>query len=117
MWPLFYGKSREISMKIDQRASDTTDNKSEFLNDEAYYKEIVDSLTELICRFNSNNNLIFVNGAFCNYFHLKRKDIIGQSFMDVIPEEDREFFSSAFVIFGPQKPGSNGRKSCDFAES
>ena len=91
-------------MEIDQKASDTTENRSAFLNDEDYYKDIVEGQTELICRFNSDYNLTFVNGAFCNYFHLKRKDIIGQSFMDIIHEEDREFFQALLSSLGRKNP-------------
>jgi len=91
-------------MEIDQKASDTTENRSAFLNDEGYYKDIVEGQTELICRFNSDYNLTFVNGAFCNYFHLKRKDIIGQSFMGVIHEEDREFFQALLSSLDLKNP-------------
>jgi len=91
-------------MEIDQKASDTTENRSAFLNDEDYYKDIVEGQTELICRFNSDYNLTFVNGAFCNYFHLKRKDIIGQSFMGIIHEEDREFFQALLSSLGRKNP-------------
>ena len=81
-------------MENAQKASDTTENRSAFLIDGVYYKDIVEGTTELICRSNSDNNLTFVNKAFCNYFHRKSKDIIGQSFMDVIHEKDRDFFQA-----------------------
>ena len=91
-------------MKIDQKASDTTENRRALLNDEVYYKDIVEGQTELICRFNSDNNLTFVNDAFCNYFHLKRKDLIGQSFMDLIHEEDREVFQALLSSLDRNNP-------------
>ena len=91
-------------MKIDQKASDTTENRCALLNDEVYYKDIVEGQTELICRFNSDNNLTFVNDAFCKYFQLKRKDLIGRSFMDVIHEEDREVFQALLSSLDLKNP-------------
>ncbi|MGB9438200.1 MAG: PAS domain-containing protein, partial [Desulfobacterales bacterium] len=91
-------------MEIDQKASDTTENRRALLNDEVYYKDIVEGQTELICRFNSDLTLTFVNDAFCNYFHLKRKDLIGRSFMDVIHEEDREIFQALLSSLDRKNP-------------
>ena len=91
-------------MEIDQKTSDTTEKKRAFLNDELYYKDIVEGQTELICRFNSDNNLTFVNDAYCNYFQLKRKDLIDQSFMDVIHEEDRDVFQALLSSLDRKNP-------------
>jgi PAS domain S-box-containing protein len=91
-------------MKIDQKASDSADNRSAFLNDEVYYKDIVEGKAELICRFNSDNNLIFVNDAFCNYFHLIKKDLTGQGFLEVVPEKDGDFFQSLLSSLDRKNP-------------
>jgi PAS domain S-box-containing protein len=91
-------------MEIDQKASETAENRRAFLNDEVYYKDIVEGQTELICRFNSDDDLTFVNDAFCKYFQLKRKDLIGQSFMDLIHEEDREVFQALLSSLDRKNP-------------
>jgi PAS domain S-box-containing protein len=53
------------------------------------YEAIVESQVELICRFLSNGQLTFVNHAFCRYFGRKSNELIGKSFMQFIPPEDR----------------------------
>lgn len=43
---------------------------------------------ELICCFEPDGTLTFVNEAYCRYFGKRREDLIGHSFMSLIPEED-----------------------------
>ncbi len=57
---------------------------------EARYRMVVEDQTELICRFMPEGVLTFVNDAYCRYFGRKREELIGHSFMLLIPEEDRE---------------------------
>jgi PAS domain S-box-containing protein len=55
---------------------------------EARYRAIVQDQTELICRFLPDNTLTFVNDAYCRYFGKTRDELIGSSFMPLIPPED-----------------------------
>ncbi|MDM8566611.1 PAS domain S-box protein [Candidatus Halobeggiatoa sp. HSG11] len=54
---------------------------------EARYRGVVEDQSELICRFLPNTTLTFVNDAYCRYFEVKRKKILGQSFLKLLPEE------------------------------
>lgn len=63
---------------------------------EARTRAIVEDQTELICRFLSDGTLTFVNGAYCRYFDKTADDLIGDSFMPLIPEEDRPIVESSF---------------------
>ena len=56
---------------------------------EARYRGVVEDQTELICRFLPDWTLTFVNDAFCSYFGKSRDELIGRSFMSLIPEEER----------------------------
>jgi len=56
---------------------------------EERYKAIVEDQTELICRYQPDGTLTFVNEAFCRYFGKSREDLIGQSFLPSIYEGDR----------------------------
>jgi PAS domain S-box-containing protein len=56
---------------------------------ETRYRMVVEDQTELICRFMPKGVLTFVNDAYCRYFGRKREELIGHSFMPLIPEEDR----------------------------
>jgi PAS domain S-box-containing protein len=56
---------------------------------ETHLRAIIEDQTELICRFKPDGTLTFVNGAYCRYFDKKRDQLIGKSFLPLIPEEDR----------------------------
>jgi len=56
---------------------------------EARYRAVVEDQTELICRYLPDFTLTFVNEAYCRYFGKSREDLIGHSFMLLIPDEDR----------------------------
>ncbi|MDD5246918.1 MAG: MASE3 domain-containing protein [Candidatus Omnitrophica bacterium] len=53
------------------------------------YKAIVEDQTELVCRFLPDGVITFVNKAYCLYFGKDPKELIGRSYMPLIPEEDR----------------------------
>jgi len=57
---------------------------------EERYRAVMEDQTELICRFLPDGTLTFVNEVFCDYFDKARKELIGQSFMPVMPAVDRE---------------------------
>lgn len=57
--------------------------------EEKYRSIVEDFQTELISRFLPEGILTFVNDAYCRYFNKDREELIGNSFMDFIPEEDR----------------------------
>jgi PAS domain S-box-containing protein len=53
-------------------------------------REVVDSQTELICRYLPDTTLTFVNEAYCRYFARSRDELIGRRFLELIPEDARE---------------------------
>ncbi|HPJ30528.1 MAG TPA: PAS domain S-box protein [Methanothrix sp.] len=57
---------------------------------EEMYRTLVEDQTELICRFLPDTTITFVNEAYCRYFGLDREDLLGQSFLFLIPEEERQ---------------------------
>ena len=57
---------------------------------EERYRTVVEEQTELVCRFDPDTTLTFVNAAYANYFALKPEELIGRSFLSLIAEADRE---------------------------
>jgi len=49
---------------------------------EARYRAIVEDQTELICRYQADGILTFVNGSFCRFFGQERQALIGEHFSD-----------------------------------
>lgn len=54
------------------------------------YRNIVEMQTEMICRYRPDTTLTFVNEAYCRYFGKKQEELIGTSFLLLIPEESRQ---------------------------
>lgn len=71
---------------------------------EARYRAILEDQTELICRFLPDGTLTFVNDAYCRYFHKRREDLIGRSFLPLIPSEDQEMVHQQFSSLAPENP-------------
>jgi PAS domain S-box-containing protein len=57
---------------------------------EARYRGMVEDQTELICRFLADWTLTFVNDAYCRYFGKSKDDLVGRSFMSLVPSEERK---------------------------
>jgi PAS domain S-box-containing protein len=68
---------------------DSADIEGEITSGELIYKDIVDGQTELICRFDSEKKLIFVNDSFCLFFRKRRQDLFSHYFIEFIHEKDR----------------------------
>jgi PAS domain S-box-containing protein len=56
---------------------------------ERRYREILDSQTDLVCRYLPDTTLTFVNGAYCRYFGRSREQLVGHRFLELLPESAR----------------------------
>ncbi|MEW5772824.1 MAG: PAS domain S-box protein [Thermodesulfobacteriota bacterium] len=54
-----------------------------------FYRAVVEDQTELICRFTPDGVLTFVNLAYSRYYHRDREDLMGRSFAELLPEDER----------------------------
>ena len=57
---------------------------------EERYRNVVETQTELICRFLPDTTLTFVNDAYCKYFARTAHELLGSKFVLLIPEPDRD---------------------------
>jgi len=57
---------------------------------EERYREVLDSQTDLICRYLPDTTLTYVNEAYCRYFGRSRAELIGRQFLELIPEDARD---------------------------
>ena len=57
---------------------------------EERYRAVVEDQTELVCRFLPDTTLTFVNGAYARYFGRSPDELVGQSFLILIPEAQHE---------------------------
>ncbi|MFZ1399454.1 MAG: PAS domain S-box protein, partial [Candidatus Promineifilaceae bacterium] len=56
---------------------------------EARYESVVQTQSELICRYLPDLTLTFVNKAYCHYFDTTPEALLGRSFLELIPESER----------------------------
>jgi PAS domain S-box-containing protein len=57
---------------------------------EERYRSVVETQTELVCRYLPDSTLTFVNDAYCRYFGMSREELIGTQFVTLLPEPARE---------------------------
>jgi rsbT co-antagonist protein RsbR len=99
----------ELELKVKELKNSESDLKqtAEALREsEARYRNVVEDQTELICRWLPGGKLTFANKAYCRYFGKKLEELIGHSFMRLIPEEDHEKVKRHFASIGPANPVS-----------
>jgi PAS domain S-box-containing protein len=53
---------------------------------EERYREVVESQTELVCRYRGDCVLTFVNEAYCRFFSRSRASLLGRPFLELVPE-------------------------------
>jgi PAS domain S-box-containing protein len=56
---------------------------------EERYRAVVDSQTEMICRWRPDGTLSFVNEAYARQFDRPAVELLGQQFADLLPEPDQ----------------------------
>ncbi|MEX0269668.1 PAS domain S-box protein [Leptolyngbyaceae cyanobacterium UHCC 1019] len=71
---------------------------------EARYRGIVDDQTELICRYQLDGTLTFVNTAYCRYFGLDPETAIGSSYQPVVFEADRDRITQLVNSMSQENP-------------
>lgn len=64
---------------------------------EEKYRDVVETQTELICRFRPDTTLTFVNDAYCRYFNRTRDELIGTKFVELLPAGARDAALRYFV--------------------
>ncbi len=103
-WVLEQGRgvfdARGAVQALEGFISDITDRKQteELLQlSEARYRAIIESQTDLLCRFLSNGTLTFVNDAYSRYFARPRDAILATDFLSIVPESDQDAVRARIV--------------------
>ncbi len=68
------------------------------------YRSIVEHQTELICRYNAEGRLIFVNPAFARYWGKTAEACVAEDFRPTIPDEDAARMAKRIAAICPQRP-------------
>lgn len=72
---------------------------------EARYRAIVeDHQTEMICRFDENKILTFVNEMYCSYYGKDRSSLVGNHFLAAVPDNEREEIAAQIDSLDQHQP-------------
>ncbi|PSB01124.1 PAS domain S-box protein [Merismopedia glauca] len=71
---------------------------------EARYRGIIEDQSELICRFQPDGTLIFVNDAYCNYFNKQPDELMGRVYSPLVPPEDQILIAQKLATLTPDNP-------------
>lgn len=72
---------------------------------EERYRNVVETQSELICRYLPDTTLTFVNDAYCRYFGRGRDALVGRPFVELIPESERAAALKHIASIGRRRPG------------
>lgn len=65
------------------------DTQLENLNQQDRCQEIIEHLSDLICRYDTNFRLTFVNQAYCEWYGKTAETLLGKEFLEWTPAEER----------------------------
>ncbi|MBD2663300.1 multi-sensor hybrid histidine kinase [Richelia sinica FACHB-800] len=77
---------------------------AELHQQEALFRAIVESQTELIVRSRPDGTITFVNHAFCRYFEINAQDFLGQSYKPLVYADDFEAVMAQLATMSPENP-------------
>ncbi|HBY76461.1 MAG TPA: hypothetical protein DEG47_05505, partial [Cyanobacteria bacterium UBA11148] len=71
---------------------------------EVRYRAIVEDQVELVCRFQLDSILTFVNDSYCSYFGKTREELIGSSLLNLVAPEEQEWSDQKMALFYQELP-------------
>ena len=84
---------------IERRVAEQRLNQSE-----ARYLAILEDQVDIICRFTPDGRLAFGNNAFCQYFGLKREEVVGTNYWELVPPKELETVRQKIASLTPESP-------------
>jgi PAS domain S-box-containing protein len=71
---------------------------------EECYRAMAEDSPGLICRFLSDCCITYVNPSYCRYFGKSSEELVGSSFLSLVPEEDREAVRAKILALTIESP-------------
>ena len=98
------GEEGQLVVGIVRDISERWRTEQELRASERRYRAIVEDQAELICRYEPDGTLTFVNDAYCRYFGMERQELLGWAFSPEIPDEDRLRMEEQLASLGADQP-------------
>jgi len=71
---------------------------------ESRYQALIENQIEMICCFQSDSTITFVNEAYCRFFNKNSEELIGHKILSLIPEDDRDRLFESVSNLNPNQP-------------
>ncbi len=88
------GKSIEI----------VTSQKKKLSQTQKRFNSVVQTQKEMICRFEPDTTLTFVNEAYCKQFDMEEENLLGKKFIELIPEDAHSDVFDKIENLTPENP-------------
>jgi PAS domain S-box-containing protein len=94
----------DLERRVALRTEQLSRINEELRASEARYRNVVETQTEFIVRWNPDGMRTFVNDAFCRFRGAPAEELVGKVFFPIIHEEDRQVFHDAIARITPDNP-------------
>lgn len=94
-------------LRVDGVFSDVTDRKraeEAQRESEERYRAIAEDMPVLVCRFLPDGEITYVNEAYCRCFQKTSQELVGRTFLSLIPETDREAVMAGISALTVESP-------------
>ncbi len=94
--PIVRGMARDITER--KKAEE------ELQKSEERYRSITEDMPAMICRFQADGTLTFINSFYCEYFNLTYEELIGSNLFSFIPESEHENVQKKYLSLNRENP-------------
>jgi len=81
-----------------------TSQKQKLSQSQKRFNSVVQTQKEMICRFEPDTTLTFVNEAYCKQFDMKEDELIDRKFIELIPEDEHNDVFEKIKNITPENP-------------
>lgn len=71
---------------------------------EQLLESVLESQSDLLCRFTPDTRLSYVNLAYARFFGFEKEELIGRKFLDLVPETYHAEIKERLQLLGPLRP-------------
>lgn len=93
-----------LESRVAERTVSLAQTNEQLQQSEQRYRGIIEGQTELICRYQPDGTITFVNQAYCRYFNKTEAELVGQTFLPLIPAEDIPAAQELINSLSPENP-------------
>ncbi|THB71377.1 MAG: PAS domain S-box protein [Desulfovibrio sp.] len=74
---------------------------------EERYRALSEDLPAMVCEFQPDSTLTYVNAMYCEFFGSSVEKLVGKRFLDFVPEEDKERVKNGYLVLTPENSSNS----------